>query len=151
MLLGLSLQVTLPCSRCGSTCSLYMGYSGSFSDGSGPSDYANDAACTWLIAPRVDDAARVILSFTELATADASDYVEVFQCADITCSSQTSLGIRHGMLSSGPTSFTSNTGYMKVQFTSDGSRTAAGFSASWSTLFTISAEWNGSHVRQPHC
>ncbi len=52
------------------------GPEGEISDGSGPNDYANDAACKWIIT--ADTSKRIKLVFDEMDTEPNVDYVYVF-------------------------------------------------------------------------
>jgi hypothetical protein len=105
--------------------------SGDFSDGSGASDYPNNAKCQWIIAP--DSALRVLLHFTEFNTED-KDIVSVYECSTIDCLTQKQLAVLSGTNVLSSAVFTSSTGIMKVTFTSDSSMTAAGFKASYTAV-----------------
>ena len=104
---------------------------GSLSDGSGSALYGNNANCKWIIAP--PGASEVTITFTEFSTESCCDFVRVWQCTDLLCSSTgppiTSLQGNYG----GPKRYTASTGYMMVQFTTDSSITSSGFSATWTS------------------
>ena len=77
VLKNILLQVYLPCAGCASTCTVYNTSQGWLTDGSGSSNYVNNANCSWMIAPI--NATRVILTFTELDTERGWDYVTVYE------------------------------------------------------------------------
>jgi hypothetical protein len=121
-------QAKYPCTGCGPGCGLSILQSGILTTVSGGSGYANNASCTWMLAP---PAASVIsITFTEFSTQPGKDLVRVFQCTDIGCSEQQLLAELSGTYSSAQ-AVTSTTGYMKVEFTSDGSVNYDGFIATW--------------------
>ncbi|HTX87774.1 MAG TPA: C10 family peptidase [Bacteroidales bacterium] len=100
---------------------------GSFEDGSGPiQDYQNNSNCSWLIAPD-DSVHTVTLSFSRFNT-DAADVVTVY---DGDNTSAPVLGTFSG--SGTPSAVTSTGAKMLVTFTSNGSTTAPGFLANYST------------------
>lgn len=103
---------------------------GSVEDGSGPvADYQNNANCSWLIAP--DDSVHTItLSFTDFNTA-TEDIVNVYDGIDATAPL---LGTFSGNLTSMP-SVTSTGPSMFITFITNGSGTAPGWKANYSTTF----------------
>jgi hypothetical protein len=107
--------------------------SGSFSDGSGTANYANNANCQWMIAP--PGATRITLRFPEFSTQTRVDFVRVYQCTDVYCSQQQQLAELSGRY---PVvqGLTSTPGFVKVVFTADGSVGFDGFTASWSTVYS---------------
>jgi hypothetical protein len=109
---------------------------GSFSDGSGASPYANNSDCSWIIAPARGSTSIVII-FTSFETMRDSDFVRVYTCTDSSCSVTGLLAELSGNSSDiGPESYTSTTGYMLVSFTSgDGVHQHDGFTASWTSEF----------------
>jgi hypothetical protein len=64
------------------------------------------------------------------------DWVRVFQCTSIDCSNRNLIGELTGVIS-GQRNVTSATGYALVHFTTDGSVTASGFDAVWSSYTTV--------------
>lgn len=100
--------------------------SGTFSDGSGTSDYTNRATCRWLIQPA--GATWIRLSFTSFNTESGYDFVRVYDGATM---SAPLLGSFSG--SSLPSQVTSSGGSMLVVFTSDSSVTRAGWEASYTS------------------
>jgi hypothetical protein len=122
-------QVVYPCSGCTSACGILSTSSGTVSDG--PSSYSNYANCKWLIAP--PSATRITITFTEFNTEPNYDYVYLSSCTDVSCTSAQQL-LRHtgGSLPS-PQSYTSNTGFLMVEFTSDLSIVNSGFTATWTS------------------
>ncbi len=101
---------------------------GSLEDGSGPIlDYQNNTDCSWLIAPD-DSIDKITLTFTRFNTA-SGDLVQIY---DGDNASAPLLGSFSGSLSTMP-SVTSTGPKMFVKFTSDGSLTAQGWRANYST------------------
>ncbi|MDO9186715.1 MAG: T9SS type A sorting domain-containing protein [Bacteroidia bacterium] len=104
--------------------------SGSFNDGSGTDNYSDGANCTWLIQPA--NTSSITLSFSDFSTQGGMDFVKVY---DNSTSPATQIGSYSG--TSIPASVTLPGGAMKVVFTSNGSVTDLGWSASYtSTNFT---------------
>lgn len=99
--------------------------SGTISDGSGSGEYSNYQNCAWLIQP--PGASSITLSFTSFLTEGGYDYVRVYDGNSINAPL---LGSYSG--STLPASVSSSTGVMYVTFTTDGSVTAAGWSANYS-------------------
>ena len=102
---------------------------GTFDDGSGPSNYQNNSDCSWLIDPTIT-VAKVKLTFDEFSTESGNDVVTVY---DGETTASPVLGTFSG--SSIPALVTSTGGKMLVTFTSNGSGTASGFHASYSTTY----------------
>ncbi|MDD4603466.1 MAG: C10 family peptidase [Bacteroidales bacterium] len=101
---------------------------GSVEDGSGPvADYQNNSNCSWLIAPD-DSIDNITLKFTRFNTA-VGDVVNVYDGAD---ASAPLLGTFSGALTSMP-SVISTGSKMFITFTSDGSTTAQGWMATYTT------------------
>ena len=107
-------------------------------DGSGTSNYPNNANCEWVIAATYN---LVTLRFTQLSTQAGVDIIRVFQCTDIACSQQQQLAELSGLYST-PQAVTSTTGYVKVTFTSDGRISYDGLSASWSSVLLATQNSN---------
>ncbi len=126
-------QANYTCSGCRTPCGLLNAAQGTFSDGSGSSNYPNNANCEWMIAPY--DADSVTIQFTAFSVQPLNDIVGVFQCSDLYCSQSEQLAELSGTHPNIHT-ITSLTGYMKVIFTSDGSITYDGFTALWSSAST---------------
>lgn len=99
--------------------------SGSFSDGSGASNYGNNSDCSWLIQPI--GATNVTLNFTAFDTEAGFDSVYVYNGA--TTASPLLGGFTGTTLP--PQLISGNT--MLVRFVSDGSVTAQGFSANYTS------------------
>lgn len=126
----------LPCSGCGSSgCGTLTEPTGSFGDGSGANNYTDNAKCNWIIAPL--GAARVTLTLRDVDTEQHYDFIRVWQCNHVDCSGLLSLLASLDGKYSSPIIVTSTTGYMLVQFTTDGSITSSGFTASWETVLVI--------------
>ena len=100
--------------------------SGTFSDGSGNSDYTNRSNCRWLIQP--SGATWIELSFTSFTTESGYDFVRVYDGATTTAPL---LGSYSG--SNIPPVLRSSGGSLLVVFTSDSSVTRAGWSASYTS------------------
>ncbi|MCF2874796.1 MULTISPECIES: GEVED domain-containing protein [unclassified Tenacibaculum] len=105
---------------------------GSFNDGSGSQNYGNGKNCTWLIKPA--NGGKVTLNFSSFNTESGYDFVTVY---DGSSASATQLGKFSG--TSTPSAVTSTGNAMFVKFTSDGSVTAAGWAANY-TSATSSAD-----------
>ena len=90
-------------------------YSGTITDG--PDTYPSDAACQWTIqaAPNT----QVSLQFTLFDTEGGYDYVHVYECDSAACDTKINLVTLDGDGDTG-TTYTSSTGYMMVELTSDG-------------------------------
>jgi Zn-dependent metalloprotease len=103
--------------------------SGSFTDGSGTSNYGNNSLCYWLIAPPC--ATSVTLSFSSFNTEANYDGVIVYN------GSNTSAPVL--LNTSGttiPSNVTATSGVMLVVFVSDWSTKYAGFAASYTSTGT---------------
>ena len=99
--------------------------SGSFEDGSGPSNYQSNSNCSWLIAPTI--AGHINLSFDYFNTEASNDVVTVYD------GSNTSAPVL-GTFSCDtiPPSLSSTGATMYVTFTSNGSVNLSGWQASYS-------------------
>ena len=107
---------------------------GSFADGSGNSNYADNRNCTWLIRP--ENGGTVTLNFDSFNTENGYDFVRVYDGAN---DSATQLGEFSG--TSRPAAVTSTGNAMYIKFTSDGSINAAGWSASYtSTVASVDTQ-----------
>jgi hypothetical protein len=127
-------QRTLPCTGCGFSCAVFRSATGTFSDGSGSSNYANRAVCQWMIAPT--GATQVSLSFTDISTESCCDFVRVFRCSSVECTDLQQVSELSGRLSAGKIQLWT-TGVFLIQFTSDGVLPDFGFIASWSSVPTL--------------
>ena len=112
-------------------CGRFTEASGQLSDGSGAADYDNDMDCWWIIAP--DNADNVTLTFTSFNTEYYFDFVTIYECGDANCDSETWMNEFSGANARRtiPFSVTSNTGVMKITFSSDISYVGGGFEAEW--------------------
>ncbi len=123
------LQASLICTGCRGACLVFSSeWSGSFTDGSGVSNYPNNANCQWMIIKHAG--ISITITFTQFSTELGFDFVRVFSCSSSSCASPSELASLHGSLSV-PQRFTSSTGFMLVTFTTDGSITNSGWRASW--------------------
>jgi hypothetical protein len=118
----------LPCTGCGSACGVFTAANGTFSDGSGPSDYSNNVFCQWIIAP--SGATQVSINFTALNTESCCDFIRVYECTSLDCAARKEISQLSGTYDTVQT-VTANTGYMLVHFTTDASATFGGFTANW--------------------
>jgi hypothetical protein len=118
-------QVPFPCGGCSSSCGILTAASGTVSDG--PSHYADNAYCKWIIAPT--SAARITITFTEFNTESGYDYVTLSSCTDVNCATKQQIFRSSGTTL--PSSLTPETGFLMVEFSSDSSVVMAGFSATW--------------------
>ncbi len=106
--------------------SLLTGANGTLSDGSGTNNYDNNLNCSWLIQPPL--AATITLNFTAFNTESNNDEVKIYDGTDAT---GTLLATYSG--NSIPSNVTANSGSMFVEFTTNGSITAAGWDASYTS------------------
>lgn len=103
--------------------------SGTFDDGSGANNYGNNSNCSWYIHPT--NAQSITLSFTVFNTQLNHDGVVVYDGSNNTASV---LGQFSG--TNIPSSVTSTGGNMYVEFLSDQSTRASGWSASYNSQIT---------------
>jgi hypothetical protein len=115
-------------------CGTFLGSSGTFSDGSGPADYSSGANCKWIISPT--NAVQITITFRQLSIESGFDFVRIYECTDANCGRAQLLAELSGTYALSQ-SITSSTGYMAIWFTSDGSFTGPGFSASWTSLSSL--------------
>jgi hypothetical protein len=99
---------------------------GIFSDG--PGNYKDHQTCAWTIA----SVAQVSVRFISLNTEEGYDFVTIYQCTSADCSTKEQVARLSGSGVSADTVFSSATGFLQVQFSSDGGVTGAGFEAAWS-------------------
>lgn len=102
--------------------------SGTITDGSGTGNYANNMNCSWYIAP--SDGLPIVLTFVEFNT-QATDLLKVYNGAN---ASAPLLGTFSG--STLPSAVTASSGIMYIEFTTDGSGTAAG----WKTTYACTPQ-----------
>jgi hypothetical protein len=100
------------------------------SDGSGSSNYQNNANCKWILAPGAGF--QVTITFSEFSTEGGYDSLKLWECAEADCVGVTQLASLSGDYPPS-LSYTSTTGYMLIVFTSDASVAASGWSASWTS------------------
>jgi hypothetical protein len=96
--------------------------SGTITDG--PNAYGDNMNCNWLIS----STSTISLTFSQIQTEFAYDFVYVYRCTSPTDCTQIS---KESGTPSLATTYTSNTGYMKIQLTSDNSAIDAGIVAAW--------------------
>ena len=115
---------------CGAGCSPSSeGTSGTFSDGSGDSDYGNNEDCWWLISAPGED---ISVSFSSFDTESGYDYVSIDRCDTAACESTERIGRLSGSSVSSSNVYSSSTGFLKVTFTSNSWGPRSGFTAEWS-------------------
>lgn len=122
-----SYAMTFPTTTTTSACSgstTLTSASGTFSDGSGSSNYTDNMDCQWLIQP--SGASTITLTFSTFDLESGYDFVQVY---DGSTTSATLLGKYSG--STLPSSVSSTGSSMLVYFTSDYSENAAGFTATY--------------------
>lgn len=105
---------------------------GTFTDGSGSSNYADESDCKWLIAP--PGAGSITLTFTgvfDLELYNCSDKITVYDGGDTTDNVLAVLCGNQSMTPPAPV--TSSGGTMLVRFTSDYSYNNQGWSASYTS------------------
>ncbi|MFN5209330.1 MAG: CUB domain-containing protein [Bacteroidota bacterium] len=100
--------------------------SGTISDGSGSSNYAMNANCSWIIQP--PGATSITITFTAFATEANYDFVKIYNGTNAT---GTLLGTYSGTTL--PSALTVPSGYAFVEFTSDNIVAAAGFSLNYTS------------------
>ena len=111
--------------------------SGTISDG--PSNYANFANCTWLIAssgPSFSSFNTINLSFSSFSTEKNFDFVTINRCtSSSSCEQLAKLSgfFAESFLARPSSVYVSSTGYIQVLFTSNSRITTSGFAASWSS------------------
>ncbi|MBK6484075.1 MAG: fibronectin type III domain-containing protein [Chitinophagaceae bacterium] len=120
-------HTTTPTSCSGTTTLTQPG--GSFSDGSGTSDYNPDLNCKWLISP--PGATSITVLFSSFNTQLNKDKVKIYDGPDV---SSPLIGTFSG--SSLPPSVTSTGGSMLVKFNTDASISAPGWSANYSSYIS---------------
>jgi hypothetical protein len=129
-------QTSYTCTGCGSECWLFTSATGTFSDGSGTSNYPSMSKCEWMIASPTNNGSLIVIQFDEFSTQPLNDVMRVFQCSDVLCTQQQQLAELSGRYPS-VQSITSGTSYMKVVFTSDSVGEYDGFTASWSMVCAL--------------
>jgi hypothetical protein len=130
---------SLACARCGSACSYFTTWNGSFSDGPESLQYSPGARCEWMIAPT--NAQQITIQFTTFMTEHLQDFVKLYYCHETACVFKSSPLVLSGEYSR-LSSITSPTGYLLVEFTSDSGIQALGFTAAWSSLSTNSSSYD---------
>jgi len=105
--------------------------SGAFDDGSGNADYHNNSDCKWLIHP--NGATSITLHFFEFSTEAATDIVNIYNGNN---SGATLLGSYSG--NAIPPTLTSSGGSMFIEFITNNTITASGWSASYTSNIPVS-------------
>lgn len=101
---------------------------GTITDGSGSDNYLTNTNCSWLIRPA--GAETVTLNFTSFSTVLNMDYVDIY---DGSTTAATRIGHFSGHTI--PASVTSTNGVMLVRFTTNGTRTDAGWEANYTSTY----------------
>jgi len=105
---------------------------GTIEDGSGPSEYPENAYCSWLIAPddpNIDSISEIILSFDKFDTENSYDIVNIYDGAITTAPL---LGSFSG--NTLPPNITSTSDKMLITFTTNGSVGGAGWFATYEAI-----------------
>lgn len=84
----------LKCSGCGDECMRFTSMSGSFTDGSGDSNYPNNADCEWQIS--VGEGNIITLSVDSLDLEQGYDFLKVYTCTDSSCSARSLIATLDG-------------------------------------------------------
>ncbi len=128
-------QVSFPCGACSSSsCGILTTASGRLTDG--PSKYATNGFCQWLIAPA--DATTITIQLIQFDTEGGWDFMTLSSCTDVSCETKQQL-MRHSGSLPVLRSYTSLTGFLLVEFTSDTINPDEGFTAAWNS--DVSAPW----------
>ena len=123
------LQASFPCDGCSSSsCGILTSARGRLTDG--PSQYQNYASCKWLIAPL--GATNVTITLSQFDTEYNYDFMTLSSCTDVSCVFKQQL-MRHSGSLPDTRRYTSPTGVLLVEFTSDGSIPDEGFTAAWNS------------------
>ena len=101
--------------------------SGTVSDGSGAANYANNMACQKLV--NIPGAASITLTFSDFSTESGKDFVRIYNGPTTAYPLLKSLSG-----SSLPQPVTSTGGVMLIVFSTDAANTAAGWSASYTSV-----------------
>ncbi|SNR57908.1 Por secretion system C-terminal sorting domain-containing protein [Lutibacter agarilyticus] len=115
--------------------------SGTVTDGSGSSNYINNANCTWVIAPA--GASQISLDFTELNTELNFDTVYLYDGPDETYPVIATLT---GTVLPSTITTTLGVGAMCIKFVSDAYTTSSGWSANYTTIIKEGETCHGSTV-----
>jgi hypothetical protein len=93
------------------------------------------ANCAWILAS--SGASPITITFSQFSTEANYDFVTVYQCTSVECTSTTVLATLTGTYFTAQTA-TSASGYMLVTFTSDYILNREGFTASWTSRIRVS-------------
>ncbi len=121
------------CTGCAAECGIFTAQNGTISDGSGSSNYPDLSSCGWMIAPPT--ASAISLTFTELSVEAGYDFVRVWQCNNIACTTGKQVAELSGSYST-PQIVRVATGLMIIALSSDNYGTGDGFKASWVSVCT---------------
>ncbi|HOK37698.1 MAG TPA: C10 family peptidase [Bacteroidales bacterium] len=101
-----------------------------FDDGSGPCEYANSTVCSWIIQP--EGASTIYINFNSFDLSDNTDFVKIFRDA------QQTANLLYTLKKDAPPSgtYTVPSGVAVVQFFSNASGTAEGWSLTYTTNLT---------------
>lgn len=135
------------CSGCSGCTQTADTFSGTISDG--PGFYSANVSCWWRISAH--STSRLTLTFNEFFTESCCDFVSVYECksAEDSCDSASQRLAFRLSGSSVPGTYTSSTGYLRVEFYSDGSSQYSGFSAYWSTSVATQVAGSSPRVFSP--
>jgi hypothetical protein len=127
----------LPCTGCGANtpCRTYNSTTGTISTRTGstsnPGYYAGSSNCAWIIGP--GGGVQLLATMTHFHTEKDADFVEMFQCADATCSRTQLLASLSGSIYTSP-KYSSKSGYMLVKFSSNSENHGFGFTLTWEVV-----------------
>ncbi len=110
---------------------IYTSSSGTIYSNRFSSNYPNSAECSWIIS--LPSASSVTLSFSAFETEAGRDFVRIYSCSSSSCLSKTQIGNSPYSGTTTPSSVTSYTGIMLIEFSSDSSITRKGFTATYTS------------------
>jgi hypothetical protein len=99
-----------------------------------PGNYANDGACWWLLTTTSPDT-TIQISFPSFSTR-TGDFVYLYRCIDAENCPPTSMFLKKDVSLDSSGVYTSNTGFLKMWFSSDPYGTGEGFTSAWSVAAT---------------
>ena len=109
---------------------------GTFDDGSGPANYANNLNCSWLIQPT--GASTITLNFTQFNVDPTIDRVAIYDGNSFT---SPLIGTYTGTTI--PTNINSTGSSMYVEFTTDAAITSSGWSANYTSNSSVTPTCSG--------
>ena len=101
--------------------------SGMITDGSGEGNYPNNLDCQWLITS--SSSTPITFFLNSFRTEACCDFVTINSCDTATCDSPVQLGRLSGSSINTDLAYVSTTGFLQINFFSDGTDSDAGFGA----------------------